>query len=202
MLKFREDIHIESNFLARLIDPKTRKEVPGSRREAHNVFTDTGRDWLAHLVVWAGLNTGPSGEDVAYTQRRLRWMGVGTGTQAEVEGVTSLVTPVEVDESGNYLSPIQTSDFPATKQVRVYKEFSTAEISISGSPVVPVTEAGLFVDVIPVSAIGGSEDSAVGSEDSTLNRQVAANAPVAYKMFDVINKTQDFALEIRWEFRF
>lgn len=202
MLRHREDIHIECNFLARLLDPHTRKEVPGSRREAHNVFTTTGRDWLAHLVIWNGIGTGPGGADEAATQRRLRWIGVGSGTQLEVEGVTSLDTPVAVDEAGNYLAALQTHDFPAVKQVRVYKEFKETEISTPLNPVVPVTEAGLFVDVIPVSSIGGDEDSAVGLEDSTLNRTIAANAPVAYKTFDVINKTQDFSLEIRWELRF
>jgi hypothetical protein len=203
MLIVREDINIEANLLIRLIDPRTRREVPGSRREAHNVFTTTGRDWLAHLCVWGGVGTGPGGADVALTQRRLRWMGVGTGTtQLEVEGVTSLETPVPVDESGNYLAPIQGHTFPAVKQVRVFKEFSTTEISTSITPVVPITEAGLFVDIFPVSANGGTDDSAVGFEDTTLSRLVQFNAPVAYKQFDVINKTQDFNLEIRWEFRF
>ena len=107
-----------------------------------------------------------------------------------------------VDELGKYLAPLQTHDFPAVKQVRVFKEFSTTEISTSIAPVVPVTEAGLFVDVIPVSALGGTDDSAVGAEDSTLNRQIQFNAPVAYKTFDVFNKTQDFNLEIRCELRF
>lgn len=198
----REDIHVESNLLIRLIDPVTRKEVPGSRREMHNVFTTTGRDWLAHLVVWSGIGTGIGGTDVPLTQRRLRWIGVGTGTQGEVEGVTALNVPVEVDEDGNFLAALQGFSFPAIKQVRVFKEFNTTEISTSLSPVVPVTEAGLFVDVFPVSAIGGTDDSAVGLEDTTLNRLVQFNAPVAYKTFDVINKTQDFNLEIRWEFRF
>jgi hypothetical protein len=87
-------------------------------------------------------------------------------------------------------------------QVRVFKEFSTTEISTSITPVVPITEAGLFVDIFPVSANGGTDDSAVGFEDTTLSRLVQFNAPVAYKQFDVINKTQDFNLEIRWEFRF
>ena len=192
----------EVNFMARLIHPVTREEIPGSRREAHNVFTTTGRDWLAHLAVWSSIGGGPGGSDVAVTNRRLRWMGVGTGTQAEVEGVTSLVTPVQVDLAGNYLAALQAHDFPAVKQVRVFKEFGQSEISTVSSPVVPVTEAGLFVDVIPVSTIGGVDDSAVGAEDSTLNRLIQFNAPVAYKMFDVINKTQDFNLEIQWELQF
>lgn len=198
MQRCLEDINVWCNFLARLIDPKTRREVPGTRREAHNVFTTTGRDWLAHLVVWSTIGS----PDVPVTNRRLRWMGVGTGTQLEVEGIVSLDTPVEVDESGNYLAAIQTYEFTAVARVRVSKEFSTEEISTDSNPVVPVTEAGLFVDVFPVSVLGGTDDTDAGSEDTTLNRTVANNAPVAYRTFDVINKTQDFNLEIRWELNF
>lgn len=202
MLRLQDDIHVESNFLARLIDPVTRREVKGSRREAHNVFTATGRDWLAHLIVWSGIGTGLGGADEAVTQRRLRWIGVGTGTQAEVEGVTALDTPVKVDSADNYLAAIQSHEFHATKQVRVYKEFATTEISTAADSTVAVTEAGLFVDVVPVSTEGGVDDSAVGAENSTLNRLVQYNSPVAYKTFGVITKTQDFNLEIRWELRF
>lgn len=198
MLKPREDIKIESNFMARLLHPKTRQEVPGSRREAHNVFTTTGRDWLAHLVVWSTIGS----PDIPVTQRRLRWLGVGSGTQAEVESITSLVEPLLVDEAGAYLAALQSHSFPATKQVRVSKEFSTTELSTTLDPVVEVREAGLFVDVYPVSTQGGVDDSAVGAEDTTLNRLLALNAPVAYKSFEVITKTQDFNLEITWEFRF
>jgi hypothetical protein len=53
-----------------------------------------------------------------------------------------------------------------------------------------------------VSTLGGTEDDDVGVFDTTLNPQIAANAPIAYHTFEVINKTADFVLEIRWELRF
>lgn len=198
MYRHNEDIQVICNFRACLRDPVSKRVVPGTERVAHNVFTDVGRDWLAHLVVWSTIGS----PDVPVTNRRLRWIGVGTGTQLEQASVSALNEPVEADEDGNYLLPLQTHDFPALKTVRVFKEFTTTEISTSTNPVVAVTEAGLFVDVHPVSSIGGVDDSAVGLEDTTLNRQVASNALVAYKTFDVINKTQDFNLEIQWELRF
>ena len=198
MLRLKEDFQVESNFWAALVLPKTRRVVKSSIREGHNVFTTVGRDWLSRLVVWNVIGS----PDQPVTSRRLRWMGVGTGTQLEVEGVTSLVAPVLVDQSGHYIAALQTYDFPATGRVRVYKEFSTGEISTPGNPVVAVTEAGLFVDVFPVSTLGGSDDSAIGGENTTLNRSTQFNAPVAYHTFNAINKTADFNLLIRWELRF
>jgi hypothetical protein len=175
------------------------KYVRGSLREGHNVFTVTGRDWLAHLCAWQTVGS----PDVPYTQRRVRWCGVGTGTQLETVNVTQLNAPALVTP-GIYLGNIETSEFPALQQVRFFKEFDEGEISLPGEglPVVAVTEVGLFVDVYPASVAGGVDDAAVGAFDTTLNPAVANNAPVAYKTFDVINKTIDFKLEIRWDFRF
>lgn len=189
-------IEVRANFNARLVEPESKRIV--AERTLHNVFTNTGRDWLAHLVAWSTIGT----PDVAYTNRRVRWMSVGSGTQLETVGVNVLNTPLLVT-AGRYLSALQTSDFPTVRAVRFYKEFSQNEISYLPGQVIPVTEAGLFVDVFPASTAGGSEDSAVGGGfDTTISPAIAANAPVAYATFDAINKTQDFNLEIRWEFRF
>lgn len=196
MLRTRDIIEVRCNFAAYCRDRG--KKVPGTQRDGHNVFTTTGRDWLAHLAAWETIG---GGGDVPFTNRRVRWMGVGDGTQAEVEGVTSLNSPVEVT-TGIYLAAIQTTDFPTTTSVRFFKEFSTTEISITGSPIVPVTEAGLFVDIFPVSTGGGVDDSAIGGGDTTLNPVASLNAPVAYKSFEQINKTVDFSLVIEWTFTF
>lgn len=196
MLRPEDRIEVRGNFVA--LCTERGKYVQGSKREGHNVFTTTGRDWLAHLVPWATIGT----PDVAYTQRRLRWMGVGIGTQLEVEGVTSLDTPT-LATATEYLVPLQFASFPEPKAMTVIKIFGPTEISHSGFGPIPVTEAGLFVDVFPASTFGGTEDGdLLPTIDTTLNPIVAANAPVAYKTFEAINKTADFNLEIRWTFRF
>ena len=197
MKRFVEDITVESNVWIRLTERG--KYVTGSLREGHNVFTTTGRDWLAHLCAWQSLGT----PDIPFTQRRVRWCAVGTGSQPEVVGVTQLAVPTPATH-GIYLSAVQTADFPAIQQVTFYKEFAEAEISLpdDGLAVVPVTEAGLFVDVFPVSTAGGTEDAANGAFDTTLNPASAFNSPITYKTFDVVNKTIDFKLEIQWSFRF
>ena len=196
MLRTQDLIEVRGNFRALCRDRG--KYVRGSLREGHNVFTTTGRDWLAHLAAWSVIG---GGGDIPFTQRRVRWMGVGTGTQAEVEGVIGLDTPVVVTDL-IYLAAIQVTDHPTTTSVRFIKQFSTSEISVIASPIVPVSEAGLFVDIFPVSTGGGVDDDAVGGGDTTLNPATAVNAPVAYKTFEVINKTMDFDLVIEWTFVF
>lgn len=197
MLRPSEDIDVKVNVWMRMTERG--KYAPGTLREGHNVFTTTGRDWLAHLAAWQVVGT----PDVAYTQRRVRWAAVGTGTQNELVSVTALNAPTIVT-TGIYLAAIQDAEFIDTAAVRFIKEFSEFEISVpsEGLDIVPLTEAGLFVDIYPVSTGGGVDDAAAGGYDTTLNPANANNAPVAYKTFDVVNKTVDFKLEIHWDFRF
>lgn len=173
-----------------------------SNWSGHNVFTNTGRDWLARLSAWQTIGS----PDTPFTNRRVRWMGLGTGTQSEVATVTSVVTPAQITV-GTYLGAIQRAEFPTSNSVEFIRSFGTAEISLpaQGLPVVPITEAGLFVDVLPASASTGVDDAAVGGgspTDTTLNPTVVVNAPIAYKTFPVINKTVDFTLLIRWTLTF
>lgn len=165
----------------------------------HNVFTNTGRDWLARLSAWQTVGA----PDVPFTNRRVRWMGLGTGTQAEVATVTSVVTPAAIT-TGTYLGEIQRAEFPTSNSVEFIKSFTESEIS-QGAAVVPITEAGLFVDVLRASTSDGVDDAAVGGgspTDTTLNPNVLVNAPIAYKTFPVINKTIDFAILVRWTLTF
>jgi hypothetical protein len=200
MLRSSDIIEVRCNFTAYCRERG--KRVPGTSRDGHNVFTTVGRDWLAHLAAWSQIG---GGGDVPYTNRRVRWMAVGTGTQAEVEGVIGMTTPVEAT-AGNHLAAIETTDFPLTTSVRFFKEFATNEISFGASPVVGITEAGLFVDVFDVNAfnvaIGSADDDAYPSGNTTLNPASPTNAPVAYKTFEVITKTADFSLVIEWTFIF
>lgn len=205
-----EDIPIVVNFFATLRDRSGRV---ADHREVHNVFTNIGRDWLAHLVAWDSFGD----PDVPVTQRRVRWIGVGTGTtQEEAATVTELETPAVVDDAGNYLVILQETQFPAVTTppfpedtvavTRFIKELSYNEVTLDTNPVVPISEAGLFVDVHKAQAsptgIGGAEDSPVGGLNTTLDPAASDNGPVAYANFEPITKTQDFSLELRWDFRF
>jgi len=194
MLHFREDIQITSNVF--LCMRERGKLVPGSRREGHNVFTSTGRNILSRLIAWQSIGS----VDVPYTHKRMRWMAVGSGTQLEAVNVSSLNNPLPA-LGANYLSEIQSVEFLDSTSVRFIKSFGTSEVTFSSTPV-PITEAGLFADVNPAT-MGGVEDSAAGGGyTSTLSPEVSTYPPSAYKAFEALTKTQDFTLEIRWDFRF
>lgn len=191
-------IGLEANFFALMRERG--KIVPGSRREAHNVFTTTGRNLLAKLIGW---QTIAGGGDVPYTQRRVRWIGVGTGSQLEVPTVFALSQPHIITASNEYLVKVASPpEFPVGSTIRFTREFSSGEITTTPTPV-SITEAGLFADVNPAAG-APTEDIPInpGVIDTTLDPQVASNPPVAYKAFEGLVKTIDFTLEIRWEFRF
>jgi hypothetical protein len=189
------DIDVLCNFHAQM---RCRgKLVPSSVRDGHNVFTVTGRNLLARLLSWQTIG----GTDIPYTNRRVRWMGVGIGSQLEVSTVSSLAQ-AQLGDAINYLLPVQATEFPTTTSARFIREFGANEITISNTPVV-VTEAGMFADVLPASA-GGVDDVAVdpGNVDTVLDPSVGTNPPIAYKVFEPLTKTVDFTLEIRWDIRF
>ena len=112
-----QDITIKSNITAFLRERG--KIVSGSLREGHNVFTTVGRNLLSKLIAWS-----VSGIGTPFTQRRVYWIGVGTGTQLEVPSVTSLQTPKEVT-AGNYLIALGSVEFPTSTSVRFIKKFLT-----------------------------------------------------------------------------
>jgi len=195
MLYKSDGLEVQANFSALLRERG--KVVPGSLREVHNVFTNNGRSWLANLVAWSSL----ADPDVAKTHQRVRWLGLGTGvTFLESPEVGRLETPVKVNSS-DYLAAIHTTSFPPAiaPGARFTREYGTGEISIATNPVVPVSEAGLFVDTL---GLYGTADSVFPGLDTLLDPTSETNSPVAYARFEPITKTQDFVLEVRWDFRF
>lgn len=172
----------QANFFARLVD-QDGSTVPGSVREGHNVFVDVGRDIFRDLIVWDTIDA----IDVARTNRRIRWAGVGTGLQAEARGVLTLVTPLQVTAGGDYLKAIDSSltDFPNVTTLRHTLVFTAAELSHSGDVV--ITEAGLYADSSP---------------GLTLDPAIATNELMFYKTFEGLVKTPAFSLEIVWEQKF
>lgn len=195
-MKIVEPMMWESNFEAFLSDAAG-KIIEGSRRVGHNVVTTTGKNWLSKLVAWDDISSSP---DDPFTQRRVRWMGVGKGSQLEVATVAALVDAVPYSAGGDYLAPMTSVEFPTSASVKFTRIFAAAEITTTPTPVA-VTEAGLFADVDPWN-MGGTEDTQAIGFPTTLAPNIGSNPPVAYKSFEPITKTQDFSLTIRWELRF
>lgn len=200
MLYKLTDIGVQVNFACWLRHKDTRKIDRKSLRRVHNVFTNAGRAWLAQLTGFYSLGD----PDVPLTNRRVRWMGLGTGvTQLEVVTVEHIETPALVDDT-DYLKVVNPGEVQDTVNptIRFTCEFAAGEISTEANPLVPLTEAALFVDCYRVADIGGHDDSAHPGLQTTLDPTDGANAPVSYARFDTVTKSQDFDLEIRWDWRF
>lgn len=171
-------MHCESNFEAWLTDEQGRV-VPGSRRVGHNVFTDTGRDWLRDLVSWSALSP-----DVALDSRRFRWVGVGTGSQLELNNIEGLVTPLALS-GGDYITTLPAWTAPTLTSKKFTIVFGAGAFGGDYA----ISEAGIFVDV----------HDGVGT---LLDPSVSDNVPVAYKAFDALTKLDAQTLTVTWEFRF
>lgn len=175
------------------------KIVPGTRREGRNVVTLAGREFYARVGSYSSYSP--------LTKARadgIRYIGFGIGTSPEVSSVTHLVNPIPFDLSGGgtFLAelaiptyPFQTSGSFGTA-VRYTREFSETELSTSSS--INLTEAGLFTDGSPTSS---PVSFTPGTRDRTIS-QALIQTPNAYKSFEVLDKTQNFVLQIAWEIRF
>src|SRR5687767_6159445 len=176
------------------------KIVPGTRRQGKNIWTLTGREYLARLMSYSAYGVGAT-PDTPARNDRIRYLGLGVGTQPEVSTVTKLVTPVAFDAAGvTFLAelaipsyPFQTSATAFGNVVRYFREYTESQISISGTVI--LTEAGLYTDGSPTASF------APKTRDLIL-ANASAQAPAAYKSFEPLRKTQNFVLQASWEIRF
>lgn len=169
------------------------KKVPGGSREGYNIWTLTGREYLAQLMsVAAFVPVETYGrEDHIY------YIGFGTGTTPEVSTVSALVAPVPYDSAGgNFLAKLDLPTYPLSPTkttVKYSRIFSETELSYAST--VSLSEAGLFTDGDPLS------NYAPGTRDTTI-ANAASQSPAAYKTFEPIKKTQNYQMEANWEIRF
>jgi hypothetical protein len=182
-----------------LIEGKVRLEMRErgklvTRREGSNIWTLTGREYLAELIALQSRNPR-----TLFRSDRVAYIGMGSGVQAEVSNITSLVDPV-VYKTGEYLASLAApATFPSSgtttsnTATRFVREFSTGELSLGYNVV--ITEAGLFTDGDP----DNDWDTASTPTDFSA---AAGRAPVAYKSFEPVTKTTQFTLRIVWDVRF
>lgn len=168
------------------------KIVPGSRRDGHNIWTNTGREFLAMLMSYQADAVS------AYRNDRIGYIGVGAGVQSEDVNVLKLQVPLayygtsflaEIDHAATSfpLSPTRTT----VRFSRVFREdeitFNVAKISIS--------ELGLYTNGNQNSFVPGGR--AVGIDDAPYQ------SPVAYKLLeDPVEKTNALEFQVDWEIRF
>ena len=163
-------------------------------REGYNIWTLTGREYLAELIGLDALSPR-----TLFRNDRVAYLGLGTGVQAEEANISSLVSPV-VYRTGEYLAALATpTTYPSSGSgtsstvARFVREFSTGEISLGYNVV--LTEAGLFTD-------GDPDDDWSTDATPTDYATVSGRAPVAYKTFEPVTKTSEFSLRVTWDVRF
>lgn len=164
-----------------------------SRRSGKNIWTNTGREFLAMLM---SIETGST----AFRSDRIAYIGAGTGAAIEEPGILNLVTPIAY-APGQFLAPVDVpATFPLTPSrttVRFHRIFAENELTTSPGTQVDVTELGLFTNGSPTSVpiySPGTRDTGIAN--------AGTQAPCAYKTFDPIGKTDSLELEISWEVRF
>ncbi len=168
------------------------KIVPGSRREGFNIWTNTGKEFLALLM---SIETPPT---TSFREDRNAYIGVGTGTQLEQAGVLALASPVAY-ASGQFLAALDVPPTfplaPTRTTVEYSRTFAENEITLSPATTVEVSELGLFTNGDPGSGFSP------GSRVTTLVA-AASQAPNAYKTFEPVPKKDVFELIVSWQIRF
>jgi len=167
------------------------KIVPGSRRDGHNIWTNTGREYLALLMSLNGLTT--------FRQDAIAFIGVGIGSTLEDVNVLNLVNPVAFQPSIYLADLVNPPSFPLTPTrttVRYKRTFTEDEITLAPGTV-NISEMGLFTNGSPTAPVAYSP----GSRDVTYANRMS-QAPAAYKTFEPVPKTNALQLEIAWEIRF
>lgn len=164
-----------------------------TRREGSNVWTNTGREYLAQLMSLQVSGTPYRSDAVGY-------FGAGIGAQLEEPGVVELASPIQYDE-GLFLADIQGASFPlypVRTTVAYNRVFAENEISLVPGVTVMLSEFGLYTNGSPSSL-----PNAYAFNTRDRSYAVSKNAaPVAYKTFEPVGKTPAMQLEVSWEIRF
>ena len=156
--------------------------APQHCREGKNIWTVSGREYLARLTSYDGSST-------PYRDDRIRYIGVGAGASPQVASVIRLADP-QAFEPSQFLAPIALPpEFPTPTSVRYSRFFATDEISLLGT--VRISEFGLFTD-------GDPGDSFTPGSRKTALTDAADQEPVAYKTVDSFPKSNQISFWARW----
>lgn len=160
------------------------KKIRSKCREEHNIWLLEGRAYDAMVKSYASY-----APDTPVRNDRIRYVGVGSGTQPEVSTISRLVTPVAWDVGGHFLAPLDIPTFSPDFTIVTYtRTFQTTDISIAGT--ITISEIGLFTDGVAPSYTPGSRDTTLVNATS--------QRPLCYRTFEPLPKTTDTTLVIRY----
>ena len=206
MVQLKETVEVRSN--VRIVGRERGKVT--FRREGHNIWLNTGREWMARAVSYESLDP-----DVPLDNQRIKYMGFGVGgtrqfgqsrlvdapydvyagTNNQTDqnpAVTRLERPVRISGGegaypgtalDRWVAAVQAPpEFPTAATARYRRIFTRQEISYGNFLSLPLSEIGLFLS------------------GAVVNNYL--NVPVAYDTFDTISKTQAVAIEVTWDLEF
>ncbi len=153
-------------------------------RDGHNIWTVEGRKYSAMMKAYQSYAPlTPARQD------RIRYIGIGSGTQPEVGTVSRLVTPVPYNVGNDFLA---TLDLPTYSidgtEITFSRSFAVNEISVVGT--VSVSEVGLFTDGIAPTYAPGTRPVSFAAATNQV--------PMGYKTFEPFPKTTDITLQVQY----
>jgi hypothetical protein len=209
------------NIAIAAFDKKTGKLI--DQRLGHNVFTNTGRNWLSRVVGSDDYSMDPPNP---HNTDKIMFMGFGCGGalqgdnnfatgQTELVTVTSIQDPIPISNDFNqrlYLKQVDDQSnnsiyFPGDFRTRFIIDIAEDELSFPGNITrvsnvtvgtsVPISEAGLYLSSANPRFTHEANPPLLGESDPA-----APNYLVAYNIFDPIHITPNVVLRVEWELRF
>ena len=163
------------------------KKVLSKCREEKNIWLLEGRAYSAMVKSYASY-----GPDLPIRNDKIKYIGVGSGTQPEVSTIARLVTPVPYNAGNDFLAILDIPTFSSDGTIVTYtRTFQNNEISVAGTVI--ISELGLFTDGVLPNYTPGSRDITFPSATS--------QAPLSYKTFEPLPKTVDSQILIKYQLR-
>ena len=183
----------------------------------HNIWLNSGRDWLLKLMSYGNNGITPledyrvyavgfgigGNKQIATIPSNVNTEYPGTNNQSgEDPAVTMLERPVRIKVDGGldyWLQPITHASTyfnpsPPPYYVRYYATIGANEISYSPYNTVPLSEIGLFHKGEYTAHVNDTKANVYGTPP-------VRPVPLAYATFYSISKTSGVTLDIEWEIR-
>jgi hypothetical protein len=209
-MRFSESIEVKQNL--HLVARERGKIV--ARRDGHNIFCNTGREWLAKLVCYASMSPlTPERND------RVRYMGLGIGGTRQLALTTANAAPLLTAYPGDNLQtdtdptitvverPVRVSGGSSPGPVGAYGDVWLGQIQADTNTAHPTPTSTTFkrvflsteVSYFPFNTVPLSE---IGLFTAAADPLLGQNVLIAYDTFDTLSKTVAIDLEVTWTLRF
>lgn len=207
MIRIADTIEVKSNVYLTM---RERGKIT-AKREGHNIWLNTGREYLAELISY--LSFSP---DTTERDDRVKYMGFGIGGTRQLALTAANTAPVVTAYPGTNL---QTDTDPTVIQIERPVRVSGSTLTYPGQagdawigqvqapPVHPVATQTTFRRVFTQTEISYSSLVSIPLSEVALFTAAAdpenfKNIAIAYDTFDTLSKTGAFDLEVVWTIKF